>query len=118
MSEHDPIYESLIDLRRADADGERAFAIAEGIENHVAALRQQIDAKDALIGRLNLEIGFRIKANEELVAGVRYTLDLLRTGLAPDAFNMDEGQWNQHKVWKASAELAALLQEPKPEVKP
>ena len=46
---------------------------------------------------------------DALEQATRNTLDLLRTSSPPDAFRFTIADWNAHKVVKASAELAALL---------
>lgn len=48
------------------------------------------------------------KRIEELENCTSYVLDLLRTGVAPEVFQMTETQWMQHKVNKACSNLAAL----------
>jgi hypothetical protein len=46
---------------------------------------------------------------EQIKEQVQETLDLLRTGCAPDAFNMDEKQWMSHKINRAANFLSAML---------
>jgi hypothetical protein len=47
--------------------------------------------------------------HQTLVDAVEYTLDLLRTGLAPDGMFAKEEDWLRHKCNKAAGELAAAL---------
>lgn len=49
----------------------------------------------------------------ELEEAILDARDLLRTGVAPDAFNMTPDEWNTHKINKAAGELTRAL-EPKP----
>jgi len=99
-------------------------------EDNTAELRAKIAEQAATIARLTAAnesmqedavqntyaFGQMLHANKEQAAEieqikeqVQETLDLLRTGCAPDAFNMDEKQWMSHKINRAASFLSAML---------
>ena len=45
----------------------------------------------------------------DLQGELQRTLNLLRTGLAPNSFNMSYEQWVEHKIGKASAEIQWIV---------
>ena len=50
-----------------------------------------------------------VNNHQQLVDALENTLDLLRTGLAPDGMFAKEEDWLRHKCNKAAGELAAAL---------
>lgn len=100
--------------------------------NELTAINKHIDEQAATIARLTAAnesmqedavqntyaFNLMLTANKAQAAEiaqikeqVQETLDLLRTGCAPDAFNMDANQWNTHKINRAASFLSALLRD-------
>lgn len=65
---------------------------------------------DALLIRKQNEIDELADKRAETIAALIDIRDLLRAGVAPDAFGMTPEQWAQHKCNRAAGEITRLIE--------